>query len=364
MARGTSTYGDIVRATVDGVDVNSIWNEFQAALTAQNDQRDSLRALFTYPTVQAAEQVVQVAGGDGFEDASEFGEPVGLRATGGLLTLGFNFKDRDLAARYTWRFLRDAAADQVRAVHDLALQADNRQVFDSVMGCLLNPAQRTNPESLAVFGVYNGDGTIPPDQAGKTFTGSHTHAFTSGAAVVDGGDLVDLITHVTEHGYADSPAAGRLLIFCNPAQGQTIRGFRVATGSPYDFVPSAAAPPYLTDQVLVGDKPPASFGRIALAGGYGPAWIAEHPLIPAGYLLAAATAGGNDPRNPVGFREHRRPEYRGLRQIGGRPDYPLQDSFYQRSWGTGVRHRGAAAVMQITASGTYTAPAVYSTVIA
>lgn len=38
--------------------------------------------------------------------------------------------------------------------------------------------------------------------------------------------------------------------------------------------------------------------------------------------------------------------------------YPLVESFFQRGLGTGVRHRGAAAVVQIKASGTYDLPEV------
>jgi hypothetical protein len=50
-----------------------------------------------------------------------------------------------------------------------------------------------------------------------------------------------------------------------------------------------------------------------------------------------------------------------LRLVKGRtPDYPLIDSFYNRGFGTGIRHRGAGVVMQITASGTYTIPAAYA----
>jgi hypothetical protein len=50
----------------------------------------------------------------------------------------------------------------------------------------------------------------------------------------------------------------------------------------------------------------------------------------------------------------------GLRLVkGANPDYPLIDSFYNRGFGTGVRQRGGAAVMQITASGTYTPPTSY-----
>ena len=36
--------------------------------------------------------------------------------------------------------------------------------------------------------------------------------------------------------------------------------------------------------------------------------------------------------------------------------YPLQDSFFARGFGTGVRHRGAAAVLQVTTDSTYTPP--------
>ncbi len=362
MARGTSTVGDIVPVLGDGTETNALWRESQAALVVQNGLRDSLRALLTYPTTFAGEDVIQVAGGDDFEEASEFGEPKGLRAPTALLRLGFGFKDFDTATRFTWKFLRDAAADQVRAVVNLALEADNRLVFNAVMGALFNPAARVNPEARTVFSLYNADGTVPPAYAGITHLGTHTHYVVSGGAVIDGGDLVDLIDHVSHHGYAET---GRLLLLCHPNQGKAIRGFRVASGAPFDFIPSQAAPPYLTDQMLVGDKPPAAYGRIAIAGAYGPAWVAEHPLIPAGYVLAVASDGAGSARNPVGFREHQRPEYRGLRQIpGGSPNYPLTDSFYQRSFGTGVRHRGAAAVMQIKATGTYDVPAIWSSVIA
>ncbi len=55
MARGTSTYGDVVPVLGDGTDTNNLWREAQAALAAQNAQRDSLRALFTYSTTFAGE---------------------------------------------------------------------------------------------------------------------------------------------------------------------------------------------------------------------------------------------------------------------------------------------------------------------
>jgi hypothetical protein len=51
--------------------------------------------------------------------------------------------------------------------------------------------------------------------------------------------------------------------------------------------------------------------------------------------------------------------YQGLRHIPGHWNgYPLQDSFFARGFGVGVRHRSAAVVCQITSSNSYTAPAI------
>ena len=64
--------------------------------------------------------------------------------------------------------------------------------------------------------------------------------------------------------------------------------------------------------------------------------------------------------NPVGFRQHSNASLRGLRLLSGaQHDYPLVDSFYQRGFGTGVRHRGAGVVMQITA-GAFAVPAAFA----
>ena len=58
----------------------------------------------------------------------------------------------------------------------------------------------------------------------------------------------------------------------------------------------------------------------------------------------------------MGFREHPNTAYRGLRQIPGVGPYPLVKSYNQRSFGVGVRQRGAAVCIQVTTSSTYTKP--------
>lgn len=83
-----------------------------------------------------------------------------------------------------------------------------------------------------------------------------------------------------------------------------------------------------------------------------------HILVPDGYLLTVATSGANSPNNVVGVRHHANPTYRGLRQIPGPGQYPLVRMEYARAFGVGVRHRGAAVVTQIKASGSYDAPTI------
>lgn len=69
-----------------------------------------------------------------------------------------------------------------------------------------------------------------------------------------------------------------------------------------------------------------------------------------------ATGGPNSERNMVGVREQE--GYEGLLTMPGNwREFPLVESFFVRTFGTGVRQRGGAVVLQTTASSTYTPPA-------
>lgn len=365
MSRGTVTAGDAIKTTVDGVDTTNLFAEFQETMRLRNEARDNLTALLTFRTTAAGEKIAQTINADDFEEASEFGVPKGLRPGHDVLTLAYGFRWFDAATRFTWRFLSDADASQVEAVTASMLEADNRLVHKSVLGALLNPTPRVNPETLTILGLYNADGTVPPEIDGQTFTGTHSHYLISGAATLDGNDLLDAARHVTHHGHGDVSRGGRIVIFMHPNEAEVARGIKKGATSNADFIPSESAPAYLTDLTLVGDRAPASLGRIAIFGSIGSAWLSESSLIPAGYIVAVAVNGANDQRNVLGLREHVRPELQGLRLVGGgNTDYPLTSSYFQRGMGTGVRQRGGAAVMQIKAAGTYDIPAAYATVLA
>jgi len=83
--------------------------------------------------------------------------------------------------------------------------------------------------------------------------------------------------------------------------------------------------------------------------------------MPTAHIFGFATGGEDSLSNPVGIREHPQAGLRGLRLVKGRqPDYPLIDSFWAFGFGTGVRHRGAGFVMEITADASYDPPADYA----
>lgn len=360
---GYSSQGDVlVNQTADGVDLASIWNEVATAMSLYNRERSALASLISYSTTAVADAIPQQVAAENFEEASEFGEPEGIHSNPDALLLGYDFTDYDLASRMTWKFLRAASAEQVRASINSALEADNRKVTGTLLRRLFNPTQGLNEHGHRVFGLWNGtDGMTPPPHAGKEFPASNSHYLASGNAVIDPGDLVDAINQVRSKGFGTNGNT-RLIVFCNPAEAEEISTFRAGIEtngvvSKFDFIPSASAPAYLTTENIVGQVAPAEFGGLEVSGSYGPVWIIPSYFVPQGYLTVVATGGPNSSMNPVAFRQHTNPAYQGLRLLAGRDQrYPLQDSFFQRSFGCGVRYRSAACVVQVTAGTTYTAP--------
>lgn len=365
VAKGYNAAGDLLTMTADGFDLNNIWLEFQEAVAVANETRTAIVSLLTFPVSQNIERVSQISQAD-FEEASEYGEPVGARPSGAYFNLGYDFKDYDLAARFTWKFLRDAPVAQVEAINAMALEADNRLVFTKVMKALFNNVNRSaeiNGLDVPVYPLYNADGTVPPAWKSNTFDGTHTHYLTSGAATVVSADLDDMYEHLRHHGYSMENGVTHVLM-CNSREVNTIRTFKVANGDKWDFIPSTGSPAELLDRTVIlfgGTQPPATYGGLPVAGKYGPWLVLEDDMFPSAYMVGVGTGGRDNLNNPVGLREHVNPSFRGLRLVKGpNPDYPLIDSFYQRSFGTGVRQRGGSVVMQVTANVSYAPPAAYA----
>jgi hypothetical protein len=358
MARGYSNAGDIVARTVDGFDLEEMFREFQETLAIVNEEREAVSNFLSFRTVRSADGVAQTVDDDGFELASEFGEPKSIAARPDIITMGYTRADWDLATRFTARYLRDATAAEIQSVHSRAIAADNKLVHTAILARLLNPTPGENEDGKTVYGLWNGtDSMIPPRYAFRTFTSNHTHYLTTGSANADGADLDALIATITEHGYGTA-AGSQLVLFLNHDELPQVEAIRAgASGATRDYIPGVGADAYLTDQTLVGSRAPEAIGKLRVAGAYGPVWVVPTDFMPPDYLLAVATDGPNSSLNPVGFRQHPNPAHQGLRLLpGNQREYPLSESFYTRCFGVGVRHRGAAAVMQITTNSSYTPP--------
>lgn len=363
---GSSTTGDsLVQVLNDGTNLNDIWAEVQAAFTEWNTERSAITSLLAFNTFVPGDAVQQSSGENSFAEASEFGEPVGVRAPANALVLGSTFKDYDLATRFTWKFLRDSTAEQVQAVASYVFEADNKLVNGSILQRLFDPTETLNEWSHRVFGLWSDDGITPPSYLGNSFTSSHNHYMVSGASVVDSGDIEDAIKTVTEHGYGTT-VGSQLILLCHPNEGELIATFRAGvesrTSGPkakFDYVPSTASPPHFMAETLVGTPPASDFNGLKVQGQYGEALVIWSYYVPPGYIAVFATSGPGHPKNPVSLREHQNTAYRGLRLIPGRDQrYPLIESFATRSFGTGIRNRGAAAIVQVKASGEYDIPVI------
>lgn len=360
--QGFNERADVIVAA-DGTDLNSFWNEVQDTIRIRNAQRNTLIDQLA-TRVTGAITSVNVPSEVNFEEATEYGQPVGIRGAFTRMWRGYDFKFYDLAIRYTWMFLAEADRQQLEMNHNLALDADTKLLFNKVMKTLFNPLNVVGVgdknEPTTVYKFYNGDGEVPPPYATYNHTGTHNHYLTSGAATVTSANLDTMADELGHHGYTLQNNY-RLVLWVNKQEANIIRGFKTANGAAFDFVPNPAlyggkiwVP---NDGSYVGGPTGTVPGEV---GTYGPWHVVEEAYVPPGYIIGLASGGAENLQNPIGIREHANPAYRGLKIIPGqRSDYPLVDSFYRRGFGTGIRQRGGGVVMQVTTNASYAVPARY-----
>lgn len=369
MQGGYHTAGDIVTTTNDNIDLNALWGVYQDSLEVYNSAMDRLSALFTFPVTNPIETVPQV-GEATFEEATEFGEPRSNRIELDYFQLGYDFRDYDTATRYTWKFLRDADTRQVDAVHREVLRADRRLIFRKIMEAIFDNRNRVTDirnQNYNVYPLYNADGTVPPTYKGTTFNGTHDHYIVSQNTAIDSSDVEDAYGHIAHHGFGIENGTVFVML-ANAAQVKEMRKWRAGAVSAngvvanYDFIPAANQPTMILPNAegLLGSLPPDSFKGMRVVGSYADILVIEESYIPQGYFLMFGTGGAANLQNLVGLREHANPAYRGLRLLpGNQQRYPLIDGYYARSFGTGIRQRAGAVVVQIKASGTYDIPTQY-----
>jgi hypothetical protein len=330
--------------TLDGQPLSEIWADLQVRLSAFNTQMSFMVSLFSFP-VQRAQERVGIYQTPRFEDATELGRPQKIRLQ--HVFRGFPLKHKDLAFGYTQEFLDSSRGDEIRAVASQAENAWWNLNMETVLAALFNNVNLVDDEGVSVKRLYNADGEVPPPYKRHTHDGTHTHYLTTGAAAIGVEDLEAIEDHLLHHGYGDF--GEKFILHANRVE---ILDIRALTG----FVPATTSTvPIIVDGQVIGQQRSGIPG-LDPEGYFGKLVIVENNDIPIGYLLAKATGGQFASQNPVGLRSHDNPGIRGMRLIEGPvARYPLIDAVYDGYLGAGVRHRGGAVVMQVTA-GAYAVP--------
>lgn len=366
---GILTSGDLVTTTADGIDLNALWNSYQESTAIYNEDMDAILGILTYPVEVPVEPVVQI-GEMTFEEASQMGVPRAAGLPIEVFQMGYDLRHYDKRNAYTWMFLADADSRQLDAIHNAVLWADKRNLFRKCMEAIFdNRTRRANIRNQAynVYPLYNGDGTIPPQFKNNVFDGNHSHYLVSGNSVIDSSDLEDLFELIAEHGY-NQQAGTQFLLLANKSETDTIRTFRRGVvnnngmTAGYDFIQAPSQPAMILPNAegLLGTQPDDVWQGVPIIGSYGFWRICEEQYIPQGYVAGIGFGGRFNLTNPVGLRQPDQPAMQGLRVIAGNYQrYPLVDGFYAHSFGTGIRQRGGAAVMQIAPSGSYVIPSQY-----
>lgn len=364
---GTMVEGDILTHTPDNVDLNDLWREFVRANTLYNEHKQGFIGILTFSVLEDIELVPQI-GDFKFEVATEQGIPRGQNTNINYYALAYAYQDYDLKLGYTWKFLRDAPSEQVAAIHTKAIQADQTLVFQKVFETVFDNRSRKTIINSMEFNVYpfaNGDGWIPPSYKGVDFDGTHNHFLTTNG-LLGPTNVEDAINHLTEHGYGWDTGT-QIVAFVNRAQLNLVRTWRFGQTyngqvANYDFVPALGQPATMVANAegLLGGQAPATWNGLRVSGAYQDVMFIEEPLMPAGYMFFLSTGGANADENIVGIREHESPAWRGLKLMpGNQQRYPLVDGYYLHGFGTGIRRRTGAAILQVVGSTTYTPPAKY-----
>lgn len=345
---GFMVSADAQRATLlDGTPLNQIWAELQTRLNVFNRNMSFIVGLFTFPVDRATDKVAIPANAK-FEEATEFGRPQKVRLN--YVGRGYPLTHHDLGFGYTQEFIDSARGSDIASIRLTVENAWNTLLFNQTLRALFTATNATDEDGILVRRLYNNDGEVPPAWKFTTHAGTHTHYLTSGAASFDGVDLAAMEEHLIHHGYGPSNGS-TLVLFLNRAEIAVVRTLP-------GFIPSTNSdrPSILTGPVI-GNTGSAPAG-LTVQGYHGLWVIVENDDIPPGYMLGIVTGGLSAGTNIVGYRRHENPSARGMRLIEGpRQNYPLYDSTYDGYAGFGIRHRGGAVVMQLTA-GAYATPTV------
>jgi hypothetical protein len=133
----------LLSSLADGFDLSTLWTEFQDLLDEWNTHRTSLPSLLRFPVTEPGSAVPQGISGVQMELATEYGVPQSVGPPVEAVVLGYKRDEYDTRNAFSWRYLKSASVENVRAVMNSILKADNRLVNGLTMHRLFSPAPNT-----------------------------------------------------------------------------------------------------------------------------------------------------------------------------------------------------------------------------
>ena len=172
----------------------------------------------SFKTTLAGEAVVQSVDSGPFERATEHGIAVAQGVPLEAAVLGYDRHDWDRRSSFTWKFLRDSSAEQVRTAFQAIVHADIRLVTGSGAAKAAGPGCLSQRSRLEVLRLWNAEtGVVPPPFGFNAFDDTESMYIAKWRSHLDSADIEDAVRKVQSHGYGLAEGAGgQMLIIANP----------------------------------------------------------------------------------------------------------------------------------------------------
>lgn len=338
-----------------GVTAEQILRDIDDALGLLNDSLTSgyLGLLFSLTTEPAVEYRVGVS--NGFEDATEYGQPDGQRAETSGHMLPIKIKDRKMGWTYLW--LQEARRSAIDA--DIAsLIEDAKNAWEKAIFTRLFKLEEETGKlnGLGAGGVSvpfcdGGIGTIAftpvakPDRGG-TFLSSHSHFLRLNG--ITQANLETAVKHIWEHGH-DGPfdLIVSLADLASWTNTSNVTGY-VAKADSSIMYGNNVNLANVGDFYIGGVKTEYGFCRLYASG-----------RIPTGYWSVVKVYGQQDQRNALRVRWDELFGF-GVKLITEKVgQYPIEGAIGMMKFGVGVgEDRTAAVLVKNDTTGNYSTPTI------
>lgn len=351
---------DLVRPVLE-VGQADIYKQIREVLAAYEETTNAVIGTLADRGTTITENYAYGAGGGFLQPSAEFGQRLATRVEYGEFQVGYPIARYSDRAMFTPEYLLRATVADVQAKTVDALIKDQNTLWRGVVAAMFD---NTNYSFVDPADIGGGQGTLGVKRLFNADS-SEGHIFVNGVQV----DIGTLNHYKTSGSGSFNTAAFTLakttlkdvglgsdvVYFISEADELTVRALA-------DFIPvdpdnglTIAYNPLLQPTRSIV-KNPKAIGVIKNLGE-----VVMLSFIPTGYIVAM----DRNADKPVFIRESDLAELRGFKLTGDEvvsensvldgPN-PMLNKYWSRIFGAGVRNRANAVVVQITASGSYTAP--------